>query len=156
MANTLTSFAVTAVTPFREGCSFTKNTDGHRSTLVSKLWKKTQHKTFRHSHRQNCRVSDWPHAPNSCAGVWRADSQKEYPLERLSFREPRKYIIWVVCKANYARSLSDLPRTSAENDFLAGISRNFRQLWPNSFPKSRKIPSQISFPSTARFKSAGS
>ena len=34
------------------------------------------------------------------------------------------------------RSLSDLPRTSAENDFLAGISQYFRQLWPNSFPKS--------------------
>ena len=52
-----------------------------------------------------------------------------------------------------ARSLSDLPRTSAENDFLAGIFRYFRQLWPNSFPKSRKIPTQISFPSPARFKS---
>ena len=46
-----------------------------------------------------------------------------------------------------------MPRTSAENDFQVGIFRNFRQLWTNSFPESRKTPSQILFPLHARFKS---
>ena len=61
--------------------------------------------------------------------------------------------IWQVTSGKIPSGLSDLPCTSADNDFLAGISRYFLQLWLNSFPKPRKIPSQISFPSAARIKS---